>query len=114
MNFFNSFLTSNNDVEFRDLESGKRSGNAIYPPLPPTSFNNLGNILTYPTPDAATSMEVESGGSMQQAELGMQAEKHSQQLDPVVFGKVRIVPQTSRIPTVVSDCVMCNMKRING
>jgi hypothetical protein len=125
MYFFNNFLTSNsdNDVDLRDLESGERSGDAIYPPLPPGSFNNLvvggrpANISTYPIPpetDAATSMEIETSGRSMQlspAEVGMQAEKRSRHLDQVVFEKVRIVPQTSRIPTVVSDCVLtCNMK----
>jgi hypothetical protein len=123
MFFFNHILSSSrdNDVELHDLESGERSGNiAIYPPLPLEPFNSQmgvggrpANISTSPTPQASMQIET-SGGSMQlsPAEVGMQSDpnpKRSRYWDQANSDKVRIIAQTSRIPTVVS-AVTCHMK----
>jgi hypothetical protein len=107
--FLNHFLSRrDDDDELCDLESGEGSGHStMYPPLPPT--------LPTPLELDAASMQIEtSGRSMHfsQAEDGMQSDpnpKRSRHWDQTDSTKVRIVPQTSRIPTVVS-AVTCHMK----
>lgn len=99
----NRFLSSirDDDVELHDLESGR----AIYPTLPPTPL---------PT-DAApnfnfNAMQIETSGatlqSLSAAEAGMQSDNNPKRFcqDQAGSNKVRIVAQTSRIPTLVSVC----------
>jgi hypothetical protein len=114
----NHFLSSNsyNDLELRDLESGERSGkNNIYPSLPPGSLNSQmgaggrpANISSYliPLESVDASMQIETGQSIQTspAEVEMQSEKRSENWEEANSNKVRIVPQTSKIPTLVSAC----------
>ena len=89
--FLNHFRSSNNDndVELRDLESGSFNSSGVGGRPAYTSI--------YPAPpelDATCSMDMETS-----------SEKRPRRLDQEEFPKVRIVPQTSRIPTVVSDSV---------
>jgi hypothetical protein len=117
MYFFNHILSSNkdSDVELHELESGKRSGGdiaGIYPHLP-MPFNSQmgvgGSPVNISTNFDTASMQIETSGGMQlsPAEVEMQSgpdpkRSRSQSSDQVDPNKVRIVPQTSRIPTLVS------------
>ena len=62
------------------------------------------------TMESTDSMQIEtSGGSLPPAEIKMQSDtnqKRSLHGDQAEFNKVRIVAQTSRIPTVVSVCYL--------
>lgn len=109
--------TRDGDIELADLEAGERSSHIS--PLPPGSFNSQigvsggpANTSTYPTlpePDAVSSgmvyaMQIES---LSLAEVGTQSDMNEKRSgywsQPAAdTNKVRIVPQTSRIPTVVS------------
>ena len=119
------FLTTNRDnIELRDLESGGHT--SIYPE-PGSSDSQIGvgdepNTSTYPaqpavpnsilTSDAMTStdsMQIETSRENLQsslpAEVGMQLDanqKRSWHQDHAGSSKVRIVPQTSRIPMAKS------------
>jgi hypothetical protein len=77
------------DVEFRDLESGERSDTNIYPSLPPT----------YPTHASMQIVQLSPADVKMQSDLDPNVKRSNywNQADPT---KVRIVPQTSRIPTV--------------
>ena len=123
MNFFNHILSSNknNDVELHELESGERSSDniaSIYP-LSPGPFNSQLGVVGRPanisTKFDAASMQIGTSGGMRlsPAEVEMQSDpcpKRSRYWDQVDPNKVRIVPQTSRIPTLASAFFPCQMK----
>jgi hypothetical protein len=133
MEYIRNFLPPNrDDVKLHNLESGERSGHAIYPPLPPVSSNSQIGVgggpntsiyptqpavpnysYSFPTSDVADSMQMETSReslqSLSPVKFGMQSDanrKHSQDWDQADSNKVRIVAQTSRIPTVVSICCL--------
>jgi hypothetical protein len=95
-NFLSSNRGSNSDVELRDLESG-------------TSGARLPAEVDSDSDVELRDLESGTSGTSLPAEVDMQLdanEKRRMQWDPPVFKKVRIVPQTSRIPTVVSVCYL--------
>ena len=113
----NFLFSSNkdNNIKLHNLESGERSGDSdtsIYPPLQMVVDNRVDNgpsISTqnyshsFPTSDA---MQVETSGGSLQLLLPDANQKHSWHQDQADSNKVRIVAQTSRIPTVVSICYL--------
>lgn len=125
----NFLFSSNkdNNIKLHDLESGERSGDSdtsIYPPLQMVVDNRVDNgpsISTqnyshsFPTSDATSniqamastnSMQVETSGGSLQLLLPDANQKRSWHQDQADSNKVRIVAQTSRIPTVVSICYL--------
>lgn len=109
----NNFLSNRDNIE-RDLESGKTSGHPpIYPPLlplEPGSSDNIGHSFPMfgDRSNIASTVSMQMDTSEMQLDTNQKRSWHENQADS---NKVRIVSQTSRIPTLVS-IITCNRRWI--